>query len=160
MPWKESRVVDERLCFIAACSESEESFAGLCRRFGISRRVGYKWLDRYDELGPVGLLDRPPVARVHPAQTPAAVVDVLLTARKEQPSWGPRKLRDWLGEQNTSQRWPAPSTIGEILKGHGLIRPPRRRPRVPPGAPLERGVAPNDVWCADFKGHFRLGNKT
>jgi transposase-like protein len=67
MPWKESRAVDERIRFIAACSESDESLAGLCRRFGISRKTGYKRLDRYDELGPHGLLDRPPVARAHPS---------------------------------------------------------------------------------------------
>ncbi len=84
-----------------------------------------------------------------------------MQARKEHPYWGPKKLRTLLAERDPERRWPAPSTIGETLKRHGLIRPRRRRPRVPPGAtPVERGAAPNDVWCADFKGHFALGDKT
>jgi len=160
MPWKESRTVDERLSFIAACSESDESLAALCRRFGVSRKTGYKWLDRYDELGPPGLLDQPSVARVHPAQTPLEVVDAVVAARKAHPTWGPKKLRSWLAERE-ERPWPAHSTIGEMLKRHGLVRPRRRRPRVPPGQnPLQRGLLPNDVWCTDFKGHFALGDRS
>lgn len=161
MPWKESRAVDERVRFIVACAETDESFSEICRQFGISRRTGYKWLERYDEQGPPGLLDRPPVARVHPKQTPRDVADALVAARKIHPFWGPRKLRTWLAEREPARQWPSASTIGELLKRHGLIRPRRRRPRVPRGAnPVERGMAPNDVWCADFKGQFALGDRT
>jgi transposase InsO family protein len=152
--------VDERLRFIAACSESEESIAELCRRFGISRKTGYKWLDRYDAAGPPGLLDRPPVAHAHPASTPLEIVDALVAARKAHPTWGPRKLRSWLSERD-ARSWPAPSTIGELLKRHGLVRPRRRRPRMPLAHnPVERGLAPNQVWCTDFKGHFALGDRS
>lgn len=152
--------MDERLLFIAACSEQDETIAELCRRFGISRKTGYKWLDRYDELGPAGLVDKPSVAFVHPAQTPAEIVDALVAARKAHPTWGPRKLRAWLAVRD-ARPWPAASTIGELLKRHGLVRPRRRRPRMPPGQnSVVRGLAPNDIWCTDFKGHFALGDKT
>jgi len=161
MPWKESRVVDQRVCFIAACAEGDEAFAELCRRFGISRKTGYKWVDRYEAVGPLGLEDGPPHARTHTQQTPPEVIDAVLLARKQHPHWGPKKLRVWLGERDPAMQWPAPSTIGETLKRHGLIRPRRRRPRVPPSTfPIERGHAPNDVWCTDFKGHFALGDCT
>src|ERR1700687_118485 len=162
MPWRESRVVDERVRFIAACIESDETFAELCRRFGVSRQAGYKWVERDGRGGPAGLLNRPAVARLAPHRTATELVDAIVRARKEHPFWGPKKLRAWLAEREPERRWAAPSNIGEALKRNGLIRPRRRRrPRVPPGAtPVERGLAPNDVWCADFKGHFALGDQT
>lgn len=153
--------MDERVRFIAACAESDESFTELCRRFGVSRETGYKWVRRYESDGPSGLLDRPSIARRHPAQTPDDIVDAVVNARKQHPFWGPKKLRSLLVEKQPLRQWPAPSTIGEALRRHGLIRPRRRRPRMPPGAsPVERGQAPNDIWCADFKGHFALGDRT
>lgn len=161
MPWKESRVVDERVRFIAACIESDETFAELCRRFGVSRQTGYKWVERYEREGPTGLLDRPAVPRLYPHRTATELVDAIVRTRKKHPFWGPKKLRTWLAENEPERPWPAPSTIGEALKLNGLIRPRRRRPRVPPGAtPVQRGLASNDVWCADFKGHFALGDRT
>lgn len=160
MPWKASGVVDERVRFIAACMDGDESFTALCQRFGISRACGYKWLERYDARGPDGLRDAPPIARHHPAATTSEVIDAVVAARKAHPTWGPKKLRAWLADRD-ARTWPAPSTIGELLKRHGLVRPRRRRPRVPPSQfGVERGPAPNDVWCADFKGHFALGDRT
>lgn len=145
--------------FIVACSESDETLTALCRQFGISRKSGYKWLKRYDDYGPTGLLDLPTVAQHHPSTTPADVVDVIICARKAHPTWGPKKLRAWLAERDP-RPWPAASTIGELLKRHGLVRPPRRRPRVPPTFDgVERGLAPNDVWCTDFKGHFAMRDR-
>src|SRR5438093_1520941 len=96
MPWKESRVVDERVRFIAACGESDDTFAEICRRFGVSRQTGYKWVERYEVFGPAGLIDRPPVARVCPQRTPDELVDAVVSLRKERPFWGPKKLRAWL----------------------------------------------------------------
>jgi transposase InsO family protein len=161
MPWKESRAVDERVRFIAACVESDDTFAEICRRYGVSRPTGYKWIKRYEERGPAGLLDQPPVAYVHRLQTPADLVDAIVQLRKQRPFWGPKKLLARLRELEPERSWPAASTIGEVLKRNGLIRPRRRRPRVPSGVtPIERGTTPNDVWCADFKGHFALGDRT
>jgi putative transposase len=162
MPWKASGVVDERVRFIVACSEGDETFTALCERFGISRKNGYKWLDRYDELGVAGLEDQPTTPKHHPWTTPDDVVDAIIAARKAHPTWGPKKLRAWLSARDL-RNWPSPSVIGGLLKKHGLVRPPRRRPRVPlpqGGADTERGAAPNDVWCTDFKGHFALGDRT
>lgn len=162
MPWKEIRPVDERIRFIAAVREDPRgNFAELCRRFGIHRSKGYKWLQRYNEHGPAGLEDREPVARRCPHATPNEVVDRIVALRKEYPHDGPRKLRVRLLEREPELVVPAASTIGEILDRYGLIRPRRVRLRVPPHpSPLEPCAQPNDVWCVDFKGHFAVGDGT
>jgi putative transposase len=160
MPWKETCLMDEKVSFIAACRE-EGNFAEVCRRFGISRKTGYKWLGRYDGEGIEGLKERPPIVVEPPNATPVAVVSAIVTARKEHPLWGPKKLRAVLLQAMPDKHWPAPSTIGEVLKRHGMIRPRRRRVRGAAGrSPLGECELPNDVWCVDFKGHFALGDKS
>jgi putative transposase len=160
VPWKETSSVNERLRFIALVNESEDSFSALCEQFGVSRKTGYKWVERYERLGPRGLEEVRPVAHSFPHATPTAVLDALIELRKERPTWGPKKLRARLESQGM-EPVPAASTIGELLKRHGLIRPRRRRvhtPRIPSIlAPAEQ---PNDTWCVDFKGHFGLGDKS
>lgn len=161
MPWQKACPMSERMKFVAASDESEESFAAQCRAFGISRKTGYKWLERFEKEGPAGLEDRAPVAARHPKQTPAEIVDRLVNLRKEHPLWGPKKLKAWLAENEPKKTWPATSTIGELLNANGLIRPRRRRLRVPLNPnPLDPCAGPNDVWCTDYKGHFLLGDGT
>jgi putative transposase len=158
MPWRETRVVDEKMRFIAAVQQDPRgNFARLCRSFGISRAKGYKWLARYQALGPEGLSDQAPIARHHPNATLEAVVDAVLELRKQRPFDGPKKLRALLLEREPPIGVPAASTIGEILDRYGLIRPRRMRLRVPPStSPLAHAEEPNDVWCTDFKGDFPL----
>ena len=165
MPWKETCPMDQRVRFIVAVAEAEEnrteSFASVCRRFGVSRRVGYKWVARYDTGGVDGLKDKPRAPHRCPHRTPAHVRDLLVELRKEFPQWGPKKLRDVLLGRRPELHLPAPSAIGVMLKDEGLIRPPKRRVRTPPSLmPLAPGEQPNDLWCVDFKGHFALGNGT
>ncbi|HEU4533485.1 MAG TPA: helix-turn-helix domain-containing protein [Polyangiaceae bacterium] len=150
----------ERVRFLALLNASDEPFAAFCRQFGISRKTGYKWVERYEQAGPAGLHDRPPVARACPHRTPEPLVRALCELRKQHPSWGPKKLRARL-EVLGQAALPAPSTLGSLLKANGLIRPRRRRAYPPPDrgllAPVPR---PNDTWCVDVKGHFALGDKT
>jgi transposase InsO family protein len=153
--------VDECVRFITEVNDSQESFAALCRRFGISRKTGYKWCDRYERLGPSGLEHRRPIAEHCPHKTADELVALIVDLRKDHPSWGPKKLKALLEARGTTGV-PAASTIGDILKRHGLVRPRRRRvypPRMQP-QPLAAAVLPNDTWCTDFKGHFALGDKT
>jgi putative transposase len=161
MPWEEVCSMDSRMSFLVQVNESDESLAALCRRFGISRKTGYKWIERYEEGGTAGLMDRRPLARNHPDRVPDALVDVLVEVRKEHPFWGPKKILAWLEQHRSEQKWPAASTISDKLKSHGLIRPRRRRLRVPMSLdPLAAADHPNDTWCIDFKGNFVLGDKT
>jgi len=159
VPWKETCPMDERVKFVAAVNEFDGSFRELCRQFGISARTGYKWVSRYEQFGPAGLHDRPPMPGRLPHATPAEVLARVIELRKEHPTWGPKKLHGWLVER--ALQAPAPSTIGDLIKRYGLVKPRRRRVRIPPCVePLAVGSQPNDVWCVDFKGHFALGDKT
>ncbi len=163
MPWKEARIVDERVRFIAAVAEDPRgNFTRLCASFGISRAKGYKWLERYERLGPAGLEDQRSVAKSCPHRTPDDVVDRIITLRKRFPFDGPKKLRVRLRDIDGADfALPAASTIGEILDRYGLVRPRRSRLRVPPSTePLAHAELPNDVWCTDFKGHFACGDGT
>jgi putative transposase len=97
MPWKETGVMDQRVRFIAAVQEDPRgSFSQLCKRFGIARSVGYKWVERYRTLGPAGLADRPSIAGACPHRTPDAAVDRVVSMRKRYPFDGPKKLRQRL----------------------------------------------------------------
>jgi len=160
MTWKTSSVVDERMRFICALRDSDESFSQLCAQFGISRKTGYKWVERYEAGGPQALNNEPSGPKSSKFSTPAPIVARLLEARKLHPRWGPKKLRAWLLHNDSSLVLPAPSTIGELLKRHGLIASVRRRrPRAPfTRSSLSACDRPNAVWCVDFKGHFALGN--
>lgn len=125
MPWKETCSMDERVRLIALWNEGQMSVSQLSRAFEISRKTVYKWLARYEQAGAAGLADGLPIAHVHPHATPEAMVVALLELRKERPTWGPKKLRARLAELGMAV--PAASTVGEILKKHGLVRPRRRR---------------------------------
>jgi transposase InsO family protein len=163
MPWLDTNPMNERVKFIAAClarDGSNETFAELCDRFGISEKSGYKWLKRYGEGGVANLAERSRAPRSHPHSVVQEVVDVLLAARRRHPRWGPRKLIAVVARHQPGLELPAASTVGVLLKKHGLIGKPRRKRRsVPYGDRLRAYDAPNDVWCADFKGHFPVGGE-
>jgi putative transposase len=154
--------MDERVRFIAANAEEPRgNFAQLCARFGISRTQGYKWLQRYRELGPEGLRDRRPVAAHCPHRTAVEVETKVVELRKRYPNYGPKKLRPMLQQMHPELVVPAASTLGDILERNGLIRPRRMRLRVAASSsPLGHARQPNDVWCTDFKGDFALGDGT
>lgn len=159
MPWKETCVMDERVKFIAAWMSGEWDFSALCRRFGISRPSGYKWIDRYQREGMKGLENRSCARHHHPNALSDERVQYLLSLKYRFPRWGPRKIRDWLVLNRAGDQWPAASTIGGMYDRHGLVKHRKRRVRsVPLGDPLGPCEAPNDVWATDFKGQFRLGN--
>jgi transposase InsO family protein len=148
--------MDERLRFIREHRRQAVSMSDLCRAFGISRRTGYKWLARFDELGEPGLSDRSRAPATHPNATARDLEDVIIELRQSHMSWGPRKLRAWFQEHIPNRVWPSASTFGEIVQRHGLVMPARVRRRSPPfSQPLAHANAPNEVWCADFKGWFR-----
>ena len=135
------------------------SMTELCARFGISRRVGYKWCARYAALGPGGLEDQRRVAAHYPNRMADDVAAALLACRQAHPTWGARKLRAYLARRQPRIAWPAASSIGALLKRHGLAQPRRRRPQPGhPGRPMSAMDEPNAVWSVDFKGQFRLGN--
>ena len=163
MPWKETRIMEEKFRFIAAVeAEPRGNFARLCASFGISRATGYKWIERFKALGPAGLESCAPVAERCPHTTSTGVERRIVELRKQRPFDGPKKLRALLLQRATpGEVVPAASTIGEILDRNGLIRPRRWRLHVPASvSPLSHAERPNDLWCTDHKGDFELGDGT
>jgi len=159
VPWKETCVMDERMQFVGMYLEHELGMASLCRHFGISRKTGYKWVGRYIEAGVEGLGERSRSPQFHRHAVSERCVEAVLAARGVHPTWGPRKLRAWLQRQCVNIVWPAPSTIGELLRRHGLTVPRRRSRKGPPyTAPLQHCDRANAVWSADFKGWFVTGD--
>src|SRR5512135_850464 len=82
MPWRETCAMDERMRFVLSCEAGEESFSALCRGYGVSRRTGYKWLERYRAAGPVGLVDRSRAPHAHPNGTAESVGERLIAVRR------------------------------------------------------------------------------
>ncbi len=153
--------MDERLRFVVNYERDEESMKALCERYGVSRETGYVWLRRYRQSGLDGLheLDRAPTR--HPNQTAAALAAAVVELRQAHMTWGPRKLKRILERDQPGRRWPATSTMGEIVKRAGLVVERRKRRRTEPYTePLAHAVESNRVWCADFKGWFRSGDGT
>jgi transposase InsO family protein len=159
MGWKETCAMEERFKFIQDYKSEEWSVAELCRRFGISRKTGYKWLERYELEGVDGLRDQSRAPDTHPNQVAKGVEALIVEARSQHPTWGPVKLRAWLTQRDSQLDWPVPSTMGDILKRHGLTVPrKKKRHATPSSAPLSHAEQPNVVWSADFKGWFRVAN--
>lgn len=159
MPWKETCSMDERMKFVGWHLQQEWPMAALCREFGISRKTGYKLVQRYYEEGPDGLKDRSRAPHHHPQAVSRVVERAVVSARSAHPTWGPKKLRAWLQHQEATMTWPAASTIGQILSRHGLCVPRRRsrKTRVYE-EPLVGCETPNAVWSADLKGWFTTGD--
>lgn len=154
--------MSERLAFIQACLNRSEKIVEVCRQFGISEKTGHKWVARFRAEGEAGLRDRSHATLAGPHRLTPAVRDAVLALRKQHPQWGAAKLRDRLMQREPAQRWPAASTIGELLQRAHLIRPRRRRGATHARLASARtdATAPNIVWTVDFKGQFRLGTGT
>jgi transposase InsO family protein len=160
MPWKDTRVMDERTAFVEAWLKRASSVSELCERFGISRKTGHKWIGRYHQGGLAGLVDQTRAPRERPQAVCEAVVTAVVALRRKHEFWGPKKLRAVLKQTAPETKWPAVSTIGEILKRHGLVKGRRKRHRVPKSTqPLAAATAPNVVWSADYKGQFRVAGR-
>src|SRR5216110_2299333 len=100
MPWKESAAMDERLRFVRDAQSDRFTMSELCARYGVSRRIGYKWLARYEEEGRRGLADRSRAPRQCPHKTTDRVTELLIASREQHPLWGARKLLRVLGDKH------------------------------------------------------------
>ncbi len=160
MPWRETSVMDERLRFVARLLEGE-SMSDVCRSFGISRKTGYKIFNRYKDEGQEALTDRSRRPVRYANQLPEPVEAMIVRFKKEKPHWGARKIRELLVRRLAGDvRIPAKSTVHAVLDRYGLVSQARKRNHANKavGTPLSAASGPNDLWCADFKGEFKLGN--
>jgi putative transposase len=157
MGWKGVTIMDQRVRFIAEYLRCHFPFKELCLQFGISRKTGYKWVDRYEQEGAGGLADRSRRPHSCPHITDEAIIEALVRVREKHPTWGPKKLLEVLAPRYSDL--PAISTAADILKRKGLIDGSKRRlRRKHPGCPKTTANEPNDIWTADYKGHFKMRN--
>ena len=155
MPWRDASPMDQRTQFIADHLRDTVSITELCALYGVSRKTGYKWIDRYLRQGPAGLEEQSRRPRRAPNETAEAIVTALLDARRRHPHWGGKKLLVLLHKRYPRWSLPGRSTACDILKRHGLVPLRRQRRRLGhPGKPTSQILAPNDVWSADYKGQF------
>jgi putative transposase len=158
VPWKETDPMCQRTQFMALHQAGLFTMVELCQRFGISRKTGYKWLSRFEKEGPQGLQQRSHATCSCPHRAAPEAQALLLQARQLHPSWGPKKLLAYIGKRHPELALPAPSTVGDLLKRSGLVVAKRRRKWTHPGAVVLEASAPNQVWCADFKGQFKMAD--
>jgi len=159
MPWSETSPMDQRTQFIADYLREVLTTTELCDLYGVSRKTGYKWIERYLRSGPAGLEARSRKPRVSPNATPEEIVQAFLEVRRRHPSWGAKKLLTIVHKRHPRWDLPGRSTVCDILSRHGMVPKQRSRRRIGhPGKPTSQILAPNDCWSADYKGQFKMGN--
>jgi transposase InsO family protein len=151
MPWQEVTRMSLRLEFVTMARQEGSNLAEICRRFGISRKIGYKWLERYVREGITGLQDRSRRPQTSPRRTPDPMEEAVLEVREEHATWGGRKIKACLRTLGW-QEVPAASTVTEILRRHGCIA--REESEKHKAWNRFAAEAPNVLWQMDFKGHF------
>ncbi|WP_425403727.1 IS481 family transposase [Hwanghaeella sp.] len=152
--------MEERLRFVARLLDGE-GMSDVCREFGISRKTGYKIFNRYRDEGLEALSDRSRRPVRYANQLPEPVERLIVASKREKPHWGARKIRELLVRKLAGDmRIPAKSTVHAVLDRRGLVkRAKQRRRQKAQGTALSEALAPNALWCTDFKGEFRLGNR-
>ncbi len=159
MPWKETTTMEARVAFILDWKSGRHKISDLCAQYGVSRKTGYKLINRFMEEGPDGLWDRSHAPGSTPNKTALEVEQAIVQLRSRHPNWGAKKLRWVLERRQPHLELPCRSTVCEILKRNELIQHKRRpRPVGHPGRPSLVVSKPNDSWSVDFKGQFRTGD--
>jgi len=159
MPWNQTSPMDQRTQFIADFCRHSLSISELCELYRVSRKTGYKWIDRYLQHGPAGLEERSRRPRRSPNHTPDAIERAFVQMRAHHPSWGAKKLLTVVHQRHPDWLLPGRSTVCDILSRNGMVRKKRQRRAIGhPGQPTTPMLAPNEVWSADFKGQFRTGD--
>jgi putative transposase len=159
MPWKECSMVDEKVKFVARLIEGEK-MAPLCREFNIARKTGYQIWQRYKRFGQEAFVEQKRTPYRYANKLPVQLEMLILDLKKEFPDWGAPKIREKILRRNPEVKTPAISTIHAVLDRHGLVQSALRRKRYKAEGTVLTDVAePNDLWCADYKGEFMLGDK-
>lgn len=156
MPWKDVKPMQEKLLFIADYLRQASKFSQLCQQYGISRKTGYKWVERYGQGGLDALAEQSRRRHTQATRTPYAVEQLILQLRSQRDAPGPKKIKALLTARLHEADIPSTTTIYNILKRAGKVEPRHRIRRIVVQAgPLQSAQQPNELWSADFKGQFK-----
>ena len=158
MPWKECNSMSERMKFVTRLEDGER-MSDICQEFGISRKTGYKLWKRYLEHGVEAFIDRSKRPRRLANETDVHIQGMILSLKEQRKTWGAPKILEYLKRKHPETAFPARSTVHAILERNGLVKKRGRARYKATGTNLKPSRAPNDLWCVDFKGEFKLGNK-
>lgn len=159
MPWKETTKMEQKIEFICEWRTGKYTITELCKSFEISRPTAYKIINRFETMGYDGLLEKSRTPRGHPKETDQKVVNGILKLKEKHHLWGAKKIRKLLFNDYPDEIIPSVVTVHNILKKHGLVSPQKRLRRVKPIHPIFDPKECNEVWSADYKGKFLMGNK-
>lgn len=154
MAWRNIKVEDQREYLIKNYLSKFSTMKELCEELGISRKTGYKWLERYEKGGLKALSDLSRAPKVPNKKFSDESINFALEVKQKYPKYGPKKIHAILSTRYPEQNWPSITRLYEIFKDHHLVCSRKLRRRVPQTHPLKDVNASNDVWCADFKGWF------
>ena len=159
MPWKDISALDQKTQIIEAWLTREYSVIELAEMYEVSRKTVHKWIGRFKVGGIAGLEEWSRAPYSHPNTTAPEIAAIIVAMKQRHMKWGHRKIVAYLHNKYPENRWPCESTTFEILKRNDLVRARKRRRRTMPySEPFTYCHQPNDVWSADYKGQFRMGN--
>ncbi len=152
MPWKETRKMDQRIEFVMR-SFTCQHFGELCREYGISRKTGYKWQERFLSGGLGGLEELSRKPKGHAEALPEETICEIVRLKQAHPAWGPVKIRELYRRKHPTTT-PSESSFKRVLERAGLTEPRKRKPSRETGRLCSgrKAQAPNEVWTVDFKG--------
>lgn len=160
MCFVEVTIMDQKQEFILKWLSGDTNFSQLCRESNITRRTGYRYVDKFKHYGMEGLENRSTRPHTSPNETPKEIVDKIIKLRTtgQTKGDGAKKILWYLEQHGIYKNLPSRSTVSKILKKNGLIPERKKRKRVEPRHPIFDPKEPNEVWSADFKGQFKLKN--
>jgi transposase InsO family protein len=159
MPWKETTTMEQKVEFICEWRTQKYSITELCKTFNISRPTAYKFIARFEKDGIEGLKGQSTAPKKHPNSTKDEVVKNIIQLKEKHKLWGAKKIRRLLYNVCPEKDIPSIVTVHNILLKHGFVKPQKRCKRVKPVFPIFDPKECNEVWSADYKGKFLMGNK-
>ena len=162
MPWKETKMIDERMNFALKSLQEGVNFSELCAAYGISRKTGYKWRERYKSQGAVGLYDQSRKPANSPHQLSESLLCQIVKLHARHPKWGPKKILHLLHRDAAyAPEAPSESSLKRVFERCGWTRKRTRRRHEQAGRirSNRRAQRNNEVWTVDFKGWWRTGDR-
>lgn len=159
MPWKETTTMDQKIEFICEWRTGKYTITELCKAFEISRPTAYKLIYRLENYGIEGFKNMSKSPRNHPNKTKDSVEQKIIELKEKHNLWGAKKIRKLLFNDCCAEDIPSVVTVHNILSRHGFVKPQKRCRRVKPVYPIFDPKECNEVWSADYKGKFYMGNK-